>query len=59
MRPEYLFGLINKLPLTAGTDPTTLASTLDRIADHALAHGRAIYAEHLAHRAEELRGSGQ
>ena len=43
------------LPLTAGADTPALACALDRVADLALAHGRAIYAEHLAHRAECLR----
>ena len=47
------------LPFAASTDPMALACAIDRLADHALAHGRAIYAERLARRAEELRGSGQ
>jgi hypothetical protein len=43
------------LPILASTDPATIARTLDRMADLALAHGRATFAELLAHRAAELR----
>ena len=43
------------LPLAAGNDTPALACALDRLADLALAHGRAVYAEHLAQRAESLR----
>ncbi len=43
------------LPLAACTDTAALACALDRMADLALAHGRALFAEHLARRAEALR----
>ena len=43
------------LPMAASTDRPALACALDRLADLALAHGRAVYAGHLAHRAESLR----
>ena len=43
------------LPIAANADTPSLACALDRPADPALAHGRAIYAEHLVHRAESLR----
>ena len=43
------------LPIAACADTPALACALDRLADLALAHGRAVYAEHLAHRAECLR----
>ncbi len=43
------------LPMAASADTPALACALDRLADLALAHGRAVYAEHLAHRAESLR----
>jgi len=47
------------LPILAGTEPAAIACVLDRIADLALAHGRAAYAELLARRAAELREAGQ
>ena len=43
------------LPLAACADPVALACALDRMADLALFHGRALYAEHLARRAEAMR----
>ena len=43
------------LPFAACTDPIALACALDRLADLALFHGRSLFAEHLAHRAEALR----
>ncbi len=43
------------LPLAACVDPVALACALDRMADLALFHGRALYAEHLARRAEGVR----
>ena len=43
------------LPLAACADPLALACTLDRMADLALAQGRAMFAEYLSHRAEAMR----
>jgi hypothetical protein len=47
------------LPLAASTDASALACALDRLADLALAHGRAKYAEHLTQRATRLRETAQ
>jgi hypothetical protein len=47
------------LPLAACADPAAIARALDRLADLALFHGRALYAEHLARRAEAMREGGQ
>lgn len=47
------------LLIAACADPMTTASTLDRLADLALFHGRALYAEHLARRAEAMREAGE
>ena len=47
--------LATLLPLAATTDAAALACALDRLADLALAHGRAKYAEHLTQRASRLR----
>ncbi len=41
--------------VAACADPTAAACALDRLADLALFHGRALFAEHLARRAEALR----
>ncbi len=43
------------LPVAACADPIATACALDRLADLALFHGRALFAEHLARRAEALR----
>jgi hypothetical protein len=51
--PKLLFDFA--LPMLASTDPATVACALDRLADLALAHGRAAFAELIAHRAAELR----
>ncbi len=42
--------------MVAKADVSTLACAIDRLADLALFQGRAAYAEHLARRAEDLRG---
>ncbi len=47
------------LPLAACADPVALACALDRMADLALSHGRAVYAKHLARRAETVREARQ
>jgi hypothetical protein len=47
--------LTTLLPAAACADPVAVASALDRLADLALFHGRASFAEHLARRAEALR----
>jgi hypothetical protein len=47
---------LEMLPIAAASaDPLALAGALDRLADLALFHGRAVFAEHLARRAEALR----
>jgi hypothetical protein len=43
------------LPVAVCADPVATACALDRMADLALYHGRALFAEHLARRAEALR----
>jgi hypothetical protein len=53
MPQDLIFDLA--LPVLASTDPATVACALDRIADLALAHGRAAFAELMAHRAAALR----
>jgi hypothetical protein len=54
--PNYLG---TPVPIVAGTETTALACAIDRLADLALSHGRAAYAEHLARRAAELREAGR
>ncbi len=55
MPTDSLHHLETLLPLAACADPVALACALDRLADLALFHGRAVFAEHLARRAEALR----
>jgi hypothetical protein len=47
------------LPIVATTDISALACAIDRLADLALSHGRAAFAEHLSRRAAALREAGQ
>ena len=47
------------IPLAVCSDPAAVACALDRLADLALFHGRALYAEHLAHKAEAVRRMAQ
>jgi hypothetical protein len=53
---HYLATLV---PVAACADPVAAACALDRLADLALFHGRALFAEHLARRAEALREARQ
>ena len=41
--------------VAACADPTAAACALDRLADLAFSHGRAVFAEHPARRAEAMR----
>ena len=43
------------IPVAACSDPAAVACALDRLADLVLFHGRAVFAEHLARRAEAVR----
>jgi hypothetical protein len=47
--------LATLVAVAACADPAAAACALDRLADLALFHGRALFAEHLASRAEALR----
>jgi hypothetical protein len=51
--------IVTLVPLVASTDTAALACAIDRLADLALSHSRAAYAEHLARRAAELREAGR
>lgn len=55
MNTDFLPCIGALVPLALAADPVALACYLDRLADHALATGRATYAEKLAHHAATVR----